>query len=115
VVGRGSLVSRQEDLQSTTLPAQMVLFVPYFVAAFGSEEVRTVMSMLRIVKPDSSESASAAGLLPAVPRPLVLAPLGNCGRSRRRATVGEQGRTTRTDRVTEPPPGSPPTRRRTRG
>jgi ABC-2 type transport system permease protein len=61
----GSLVSRQEDLQSTTLPAQMVLFVPYFVAAFGSEEVRTVMSMLPIVSTMVMPGRMAEGAVPA--------------------------------------------------
>lgn len=44
----GALVSRQEDLQSTTLPGQLILLVPYFVATFGSDEVRTIVSMLPI-------------------------------------------------------------------
>ena len=45
----GSLASKQEDLQSTTLPGQMLLFVPYFVSVLAGESVRTVFSMLPIV------------------------------------------------------------------
>jgi ABC-2 type transport system permease protein len=45
----GSLAGRQEDLQSTTLPGQLILFVPYFVSILGSDQVNTVFSMLPIV------------------------------------------------------------------
>ena len=45
----GSVAGRQEDLQSTTLPGQMILFLPYFVSIFGSDQVKTVFSMLPIV------------------------------------------------------------------
>ncbi len=45
----GSLASKQEDLQSTTLPGQMLLFVPYFVSVLAGEGVRVVFSMLPIV------------------------------------------------------------------
>lgn len=45
----GSLASRQQDLQSTTLPGQLILFLPYFVSIFANEEVKTVFSMLPIV------------------------------------------------------------------
>ena len=45
----GSLASRQQDLQSTTLPGQLLLIVPYFVAVSAGEGVRTVFSMLPIV------------------------------------------------------------------
>lgn len=44
----GSLVSRQEDLQASTLPGQIILFVPYFIGAFGSDQVQTVASMFPI-------------------------------------------------------------------
>lgn len=45
----GSLASKQEDLGSTTVPVQMLLFIPYFVALLAGETVRTVFSMLPIV------------------------------------------------------------------
>jgi len=45
----GSLATSQEDLQSTTLPGQLLLFVPYFVAVSGSDSVGEVFSMLPIV------------------------------------------------------------------
>jgi ABC-2 type transport system permease protein len=44
----GSLAGRQEDLQSTTLPMQMLLFIPYFVSAFASDAVNVVVSMVPI-------------------------------------------------------------------
>ncbi len=45
----GSLATSQEDLQSTTLPGQLLLFGPYFVAVFASDSVQEVVSMLPIV------------------------------------------------------------------
>jgi len=45
----GSLASKQEDLGSTTVPVQMLLFIPYFVALLAGETVRTIFSMLPIV------------------------------------------------------------------
>lgn len=45
----GSLATSQEDLQSTTLPGQLLLFVPYFVAVSASDSVREVFSMLPVV------------------------------------------------------------------
>ncbi len=45
----GSLATSQEDLQSTTLPGQVLLFGPYFVAVFASDSVQEVVSMLPIV------------------------------------------------------------------
>ena len=45
----GSLATSQEDLQSTTLPGQLLLFVPYFVAASASDRVQEIVSMLPIV------------------------------------------------------------------
>lgn len=44
----GSLASRTEDLQSTTAPGQMLLFVPYLLAIVGGAGVKTVVSMLPI-------------------------------------------------------------------
>jgi len=45
----GSLATSQEDLQSTTLPGQALLFGPYLVAVSASESVQEVVSMLPIV------------------------------------------------------------------
>jgi ABC-2 type transport system permease protein len=45
----GSLATSQEDLQSTTLPGQVLLFVPYFVGVSASDSVREIVSMLPIV------------------------------------------------------------------
>ena len=60
----GSLASRQQDLQSTTLPGQFLLFVPYFVSIFGSEEVKTVFSMLPIVSTMTMPGRIAEGDVP---------------------------------------------------
>ncbi|UPK73448.1 ABC transporter permease [Nocardioidaceae bacterium SCSIO 66511] len=45
----GSIASRQQDLQSTTLPGQVILFAPYLVAIFAGEQVKTVVSMFPVV------------------------------------------------------------------
>jgi ABC-2 type transport system permease protein len=60
----GSLASRQEDLQSTTLPMQLILFVPYFISAFASERVQTVFSMLPIVSTMVMPGRMAQGDVP---------------------------------------------------
>ncbi len=60
----GALASRQEDLQSTTLPGQMLLFLPYFVAAFGSDDVRTVVSLVPIVSSMVMPGRIAEGEVP---------------------------------------------------
>jgi ABC-2 type transport system permease protein len=60
----GALASRQEDLSSTTLPGQMLLFLPYFIGAFGSEDVRTVVSMLPIVSTMVMPGRMAEGDVP---------------------------------------------------
>ena len=60
----GSIAGRQEDLQSTTLPGQMLLFIPYFVSIFGSEEVKTVFSMLPIVSTMTMPGRIAEGGVP---------------------------------------------------
>lgn len=52
----GSLASRQQDLSSTTLAAQLLLFAPYMIAIAAGEQVKTVVSMLPI---------SSAMLIPA--------------------------------------------------
>jgi ABC-2 type transport system permease protein len=60
----GSVAGRQEDLQSTTLPGQMILFLPYFVSIFGSEQVKTVFSMLPIVSTMTMPGRIAEGHVP---------------------------------------------------
>ncbi|WP_148573222.1 ABC transporter permease [Nocardioides caldifontis] len=60
----GALASRQEDLSSTTLPGQMLLFLPYFIGAFGSDDVRTVVSMLPIVSTMLMPGRMAEGDVP---------------------------------------------------
>ncbi|GAA2070873.1 hypothetical protein GCM10009821_05360 [Aeromicrobium halocynthiae] len=45
----GALASRQQDLQSTTAPAQALLFIPYFAFFFGNSTVQEVVSMSPIV------------------------------------------------------------------
>lgn len=60
----GSIAGRQEDLQSTTLPGQMVLLVPYFVAALGGEQARTVLSMLPVVSTMVMPGRLAEGAVP---------------------------------------------------
>jgi ABC-2 type transport system permease protein len=60
----GSLASRQQDLQSTTLPGQLLLFVPYFVSIFANEEVKQVFSMLPIVSTMIMPGRMAEGSVP---------------------------------------------------
>jgi len=45
----GSIASRQQDLQNTTLPGQAILFAPYLIAVFAGGQVKTVLSMLPVV------------------------------------------------------------------
>lgn len=61
----GSMASRQQDLQSTTMPAQMLLLGPYFLAILGGEGVRTVASMLPVVSTMLMPSRMAEGSVPA--------------------------------------------------
>lgn len=61
----GSLSSRQEDLQSTTLPMQMLLFIPYFVSAFASDGVNVVMSMVPVASSMIMPARMAEGAVPA--------------------------------------------------
>ncbi|GGF46550.1 hypothetical protein GCM10011519_20650 [Marmoricola endophyticus] len=60
----GSLASRQQDLQSTTAPAQMLLFVPYIVAFVAGEGVKTVVSMLPIASTMLMPGRLAEGSVP---------------------------------------------------
>jgi ABC-2 type transport system permease protein len=60
----GSLAGRQEDLQATTLPGQLILMVPYFAAVLGGDQVRTVMSMLPVVSTMIMPGRLAEGSVP---------------------------------------------------
>ncbi|MBA3990832.1 MAG: ABC transporter permease [Propionibacteriales bacterium] len=44
----GSLATRQEDLQSTTLPGQMLLLIPYLIAVTGSDRAIEISSFVPI-------------------------------------------------------------------
>lgn len=44
----GSIATRQEDLQSTTLPGQMVLMAPFFFSVFAGDQAKTVASFVPI-------------------------------------------------------------------
>ena len=45
----GSIASRQQDLQNTTLPGQAILFAPYLIAVFAGGQVKVILSMLPVV------------------------------------------------------------------
>ncbi|WP_139979328.1 ABC transporter permease [Nocardioides litoris] len=60
----GSLAGRQQDLQATTLPLQVILFAPYIVTFTAGESVRTVMSMFPIVSTMLMPSRLAEGDVP---------------------------------------------------
>ena len=38
----GAIAGRQEDLQSTTLPGQLILMVPYFISVLGGDHVHII-------------------------------------------------------------------------
>lgn len=61
----GSLASRQEDLGSTTVPGQIILFAPYMLAVTGGAGVKTVVSMLPVVSAMIMPSRMAEGSVPA--------------------------------------------------
>lgn len=61
----GSLASRQEDLGSTTMPGQVILFAPYMIAFTAGAGVKTVVSMLPIVSAMLMPSRMAEGGVPA--------------------------------------------------
>lgn len=60
----GSLAGRQQDLQATTAPLQMILFAPYIVAVTAGEGVKTIVSMLPIVSTMMMPSRLAEGDVP---------------------------------------------------
>lgn len=57
----GSMATRQEDLQSTTLPAQAVLGIPLMLLLAGSEQVLSVMSYIPIASSFAMPARIAAG------------------------------------------------------
>lgn len=60
----GSLASRQQDLQGTTAPLQLILFAPYLITITAGEGVRTVVSMLPIVSTMLMPARLAEGDVP---------------------------------------------------
>ena len=60
----GSLASRQEDLQATTMPGQLILIVPYFISVLASEQIQTLVSMLPIVSTMVMPGRMAQGDVP---------------------------------------------------
>ena len=60
----GSLASRQQDLGSTTLPGQILLFAPYMISIVASEGVKTVVSMLPISSAMVMPARLAEGSVP---------------------------------------------------
>ena len=60
----GSLASRQEDLQSTTMPGQLILIIPYFVSVMASDQIQTIVSMLPIVSTMIMPGRMAQGDVP---------------------------------------------------
>ena len=60
----GSLASRQQDLQATTMPGQILLFAPYLLAVTAGEGVKTVVSMLPVVSTMMMPARMAEGSVP---------------------------------------------------
>ena len=60
----GSLASRQEDLQSTTMPGNLLLLAPYMIAITAGEGVKTVVSMLPITSAMVMPARLAEGDVP---------------------------------------------------
>lgn len=61
----GSLATKQEDLQVTTLPGQILLLGPYLLAVAGGDTVQQVMSMVPIVSTMTMPGRILAGEAPA--------------------------------------------------
>lgn len=61
----GSLASRQEDLGSTTMPGQVILFAPYMLAVTAGAGVKTVISMLPVMSTMIMPARMAEGDVPA--------------------------------------------------
>jgi ABC-2 type transport system permease protein len=66
----GSIATRQEDLQSTTLPGQVVLMVPFFFAVFAGDQAKTVASFIPIASSMAMPGRTLAHNVP-VWQPLV--------------------------------------------
>ncbi|CAN5659460.1 hypothetical protein BH11ACT8_BH11ACT8_20050 [soil metagenome] len=60
----GSLAGRQQDLQGTTAPLQLILFAPYIIAVTAGEGVKTVVSMFPIVSTMLMPARLAEGDVP---------------------------------------------------
>ncbi len=60
----GSLASRQQDLQGTTAPLQLILFAPYLISITAGEGVKTVVSMLPVVSTMLMPARLAEGDVP---------------------------------------------------
>ncbi|MGH3359958.1 MAG: ABC transporter permease [Nocardioidaceae bacterium] len=60
----GSLASRQQDLQSTTMPGQVILFGPYLASVLAGDQVQTVMSMLPVVSTMTMPGRMVEGEVP---------------------------------------------------
>lgn len=60
----GSMASRNEDLQSTTMPGQVLLFAPYIIAFTAGAGVKTVVSMMPIMSAMLMPSRMAEGGVP---------------------------------------------------
>nr|MCW2729075.1 transporter permease [Aeromicrobium sp.] len=61
----GSLASRQEDLGSTTMPGQIILFAPYILAVAAGEGVKTVVSLVPVLSAMIMPARMAEGGVPA--------------------------------------------------
>lgn len=44
----GAIASRQEDLQSTTMPANLLLLVPFIIAIAGGAQLKAIVSMIPV-------------------------------------------------------------------
>ena len=71
----GSIASRTEDIQSTTMPGQVLLFVPYLIAVSAGATVKAVTSMVPIASAMVMPMRLAEGSVPAWQ--LAVAVLGN--------------------------------------
>ncbi len=60
----GSLAGRQQDLQGTTAPLQVLLMAPYFVSIMAGESVQTAFSMLPVVSTMVMPARLAQGPVP---------------------------------------------------
>jgi ABC-2 type transport system permease protein len=61
----GALATKQEDLQATTLPGQVLLLGPYLLAVTGGDTVQEVMSMVPIVSTMTMPGRILTGEAPA--------------------------------------------------